>query len=377
MDIMVKNDLNDLMQQRDAGPFIAIYLNTEAVLNDLARRRLQLKQLIDEAQTQLAQHFPKTDFTPFKTQLDNLTDDNAFWLQHTGPQTGLLVNAESLRRFDLQIPTQNHVSVNSMPPIRPILADRQQQFDFDLLALSETAIALYHQRQGDFVEVELPADAPVTMQQALGEEKRGGDLNFNSSPAHGVNYHGHNAKAEERAVDQRNYYLQVDQYVRERSQQSQRPLVLMGLPTNQAAFRKLSKNPYLSQHLMVDRSPNGLTTADIQTATEPVQTKWHTQLADILLERYDDANSRQLALADPFEMITPALHGRIDTLIVADNAQVSGTMSATGLATTGNALPDNLIDDLVDVVMSKQGQIRIIPADRMPVETAALALLRY
>ncbi|WP_223877249.1 hypothetical protein [Lactiplantibacillus pingfangensis] len=238
MDIMVKNDLNDLMQQRDAGPFIAIYLNTEAVLNDLARRRLQLKQLIDEAQTQLAQHFPKTDFTPFKIQLDNLIDDNAFWLQHTGPQTGLIVNAESLRRFDLQIPTQNHVSVNSMPPIRPILADRQQQFDFDLLALSETAMALYHQRQGDFVEVELPADAPVTMKQALGEEKRGGDLNFNSSPAHGVNYHGHNAKAEERAVDQRNYYLQVDQYIRERSQQSQRPLVLMGLPNQSSDLPK-------------------------------------------------------------------------------------------------------------------------------------------
>ncbi|MFC6293788.1 hypothetical protein ACFQH1_00795 [Lactiplantibacillus daoliensis] len=377
MDIMVKNDLNQLMQQRDAGPFIAIYLNTEAVLNDLTHRRLQLKQLVTEAENQLAQHFPKTDFTPFKKQLDTLTNDNAFWLQHTGPQTGLIVNADTLRIFDLQIPTKNHVSVNSMPPIRPILADRQHQFDFDLLAISETSMALYHQRQGDFVEVILPADAPATMKQALGEEKRGGDLNFNSSPTHGVNYHGHNAKAEERAVDQRNYYLQVDQYVRECSQATQRPLILMGLPTNQATYRKLSKNPYLSQHLMVDRSPSGLTTAEIQTATEPVQTKWHTQLADILLERYDDAKSRQLAIDDPFDMITPALHGRIDTLIVADDAQVSGTMNSDGLQTTGMALPDNLIDDLVDVVMSKQGQIRIIPSDRMPTETAALALLRY
>lgn len=377
MDIMVKNDLNQLMQQRDAGPFIAIYLNTEAVLNDLSHRRLQLKQLVTEAQTQLAQHFPKADFGPFKAQLSELTDDNSFWLQHTGPQTGLIVNAETLRIFDLQIPTKNHVIVNSMPPIRPILADRQHQFDFDLLAISETTMALYHQRQGDFVEVILPEDAPATMTQTLGEEKRGGDLNFNSSPAHGLNYHGHNAKAEERAVDQRNYYLQVDQYVRECSQATQRPLILMGLPVNQAMYRKLSKNPYLSQHLMVDRSSNGLTTAEIQTATEPVQTKWHTQLADILLERYDTAKSRQLTLDDPFDMITPALHGRIETLIIAADAQVSGTMTADGLQATGIALPDNLIDDLVDVVMSKQGQIRIIPAERMPVETAALALLRY
>jgi len=162
MDIMVKNDLNQLMQQRDAGPFIAIYLNTEAVLNDLTHRRLQLKQLVTEAENQLAQHFPKTDFTSFKKQLDTLTNDNAFWLQHTGPQTGLIVNADTLRIFDLQIPTENHVSVNSMPPIRPILADRQHQFDFDLLAISETSMALYHQRQGDFVEVILPADAPST-----------------------------------------------------------------------------------------------------------------------------------------------------------------------------------------------------------------------
>ncbi|AVK64391.1 hypothetical protein C5Z26_09800 [Lactobacillus sp. CBA3606] len=379
MDIMVKNDLNQLMQQRDAGPFIAIYLNTEAVLNDLNRRRLQFKQLVSDAQEQLTQRFPKTSFRPFQVQFDQLANDNSFWLKHTGPQTGLIANAQQLLIFDLQTPTDNQVIVNSMPAIRPILADRQNEFDFDLLALSETTMALYQQRQGQLTAVPLPDDAPTTLKKALGSEKRGGDLNFNSSPAHGVNYHGHNAKAEEREIDQRNYFLQVDQYcLTHYSQASQRPLILMSLGNNQAAFRKLSKNPYLSQHLLIETSPNGLSLTEIQAATTPIQTKWHTELTDILLTRYDNAKSRQLALDDPFDMIKPALAGRIDTLIVATDAQVSGTITASGqVQTTELRMPDNLIDDLVDVVMSKQGQIRIIPAKRMPVETAALALLRY
>ena len=378
MDTMVKNDLQHLMQQRDAGPFIAIYLNTDAVLNDLNRRRLQLKQLVADAQQQLAQRFPKASFQPFQAQFDRLANDNSFWLQHTGPQTGLIANAETCLIFDLQTPTDTQVIVNSMPAIRPILADRQQQFDFDLLALNEDSMALYQQRHGELVALDLPTNAPTTLKGTLGTEKRGGDLNFNSSPVHGVNYHGHNAKAEERAVDQRNYYLQVDQYLlTAHSQASQRPLILMGLPHNQAVFRKLSKNPYLSQHLMIERSPNGLSLAEIAVAATPVQNQWRTGLTDILLDRYDQAQSRQRALNDPFDMIRPALDGRIDTLIVAANAQVGGTIKPDGSVQTDLQLPDNLIDDLVDVVMSRQGQVRIIPADRMPIETAALALLRY
>ena len=375
---MVKNDLQHLMQQRDAGPFIAIYLNTDAVLNDLNRRRLQLKQLVADAQQQLAQRFPKASFRPFQVQLDRIIDDNSFWLKHTGPQTGLIVNAQTCFSFDLQTPTDTQVIVNSMPAIRPLLADRQQQFDFDLLALNEDSIALYQQRQGELTPIDLPTEAPTTLTGTLGTEKRGGDLNFNASPVHGANYHGHNAKSEERAVDQRNYYLQVDQYLlAHHSQASQRPLILMGLTHNQAVFRQLSKNPYLSQQLMIDKSPKNLDLAAITAATKPIQTKWHTQLTDILLTRYDQAKSRQRALNDPFNMVRPALDGRIDTLIVADNAQVGGTINPDGSIQSELALPDNLIDDLVDVVLSKQGQVRIIPADRMPIETAALALLRY
>jgi len=378
MDTMVKNDLTQLMAQRDAGPFIAIYLNTAAVLNDLNRQRLEFKQLVNEARTQLAQRFPSVSFQPFREQFERLIGDNDFWLQHTGPQTGLIANEEQVMIFDLQYPTDNQVIVNSMPAIRPILADRQHEFDFDLLALNEDSLMMYQQRQGNFTIVDLPSEAPATLQDTLGTEKRGGDLNFNSSPVHGANYHGHNAKAEEREIDQKNYYQQVAQYMQDYSQTTQRPLILMGLPHNQSLFRQINKNPYLSEYLSIPKSPKNLSLGAIQTATEAIQTKWHTQLADIMLDRYDKAQSKQLALSDPFGMIKPALSGRIEMLIVASSANVAGTLPSTEvLLDDPIAQPDNLIDDLVDVVMAKNGQVRIIPADKMPTNTGALALLRY
>ncbi|CAJ1225382.1 hypothetical protein [Lactiplantibacillus xiangfangensis] len=378
MDTMVKNDLTQLMAQRDAGPFIAIYLNTAAVLNDLNRQRLEFKQLVNDARTQLAQRFPSVSFQPFREQFERLIGDNDFWLQHTGPQTSLIANEQQVMIFDLQYPTDNQVIVNSMPAIRPILADRQHEFDFDLLALNEDSLMMYQQRQGNFTIVDLPSEAPTTLQATLGTEKRGGDLNFNSSPVHGVNYHGHNAKAEEREIDQKNYYQQVAQYMQDYSQTTQRPLILMGLPHNQSLFRQINKNPYLSEYLSIPKSPKNLSLGAIQTATEAIQTKWHTQLADIMLDRYDKAQSKQLALSDPFGMIKPALSGRIEMLIVASSANVAGTLPSTEvLLDDPIAQPDNLIDDLVDVVMAKNGQVRIIPADKMPTDTGALALLRY
>ncbi|RRK10368.1 hypothetical protein D1831_07860 [Lactiplantibacillus garii] len=378
MDTMVKNDLTQLMQQRDTGPFIAIYLNTAAVLNDLNQQRLEFKQLVNDARTQLAHRFPSVSFQPFHAQFERLMNDNDFWLQHTGPQTGLIANDQQLMIFDLQYPTDNQVIVNGMPAIRPILADRQHEFDFDLLALNEDSMALYEQRRGNFTLVDLLPGAPLNLKATLGSEKRGGDLNFNSSPVHGVNYHGHNAKAEEREIDQKNYYHHVAQYLTDYSQSTQRPLILMGLPHNQALFRQVNKNQYLSAYLSIPKSPKNLSLGAMQTATETIQTKWHTQLADIMLDRYDQAQSQKRALSDPFDMIKPALSGRVEMLIVASGAQVAGTLPSSDVMLTDPvAEPDNLIDDLVDVVMAKNGQVRIIPADRMPNGTSALAILRY
>ncbi|MFB9770684.1 baeRF6 domain-containing protein [Lactiplantibacillus modestisalitolerans] len=376
--IQTRHSLNTLMQQRDTGPFVSLYVNTVPGLQAANRQRLQFKQLISTAEQLWGRHFPQTDFTPYREQLTALRRSPDFWKEHVQAQAGIIVNAEQCFTFDLQYPTTEQVIVNRMPAIRPLLADRQHQFDFDLLALSEDRIQLYQQRHGQFAITELPADAPVTLRGTLGTEKRGGDLNFNSSPVHGVNYHGHNAKAEERAVDQRNYYLQVAKFMDNWSKRTQRPLILMGLPHNQALFRQLTQNPHLSAVLKIDQSPNNLSPAAVLTATTPVQSQWHTHMADILLARYDQAIGQKRALADPFDMIKPALNGRVSTLIVAADAQVDGTIPATDVMLTEPlALPDNLIDDLVDVVMAANGQVRIIPAERMPANTSALAILRY
>lgn len=40
-------------------------------------------------------------------------------------------------------------------------------------------------------------------------------------------------------------------------------------------------------------------------------------------------------------------------------------------------LPDNLMNDLADTVFENQGHVWLLPNEKMPVKTEAVAILRY
>lgn len=383
MPTILKNDLTTLLQARQDGPFVSIYLETNPVINDLNQQKLAYRQAVSTAKIQFNEHFPHKLWQPIDQQLIPLITDNDFWLNTQSAWIGLIANADQLFIFKLNTPVKHQVTVATMPTVLPIIKDQQQTFDFDLLCLNEDSFTLYQKDGQTLTQVNLPDDAPVTLQRALGTEVRGGDLNFHSGPTgggnHNVSYHGHNTKDEEREIDQRNYYQTVDQYLLTNySRPTNRRLILCALPQNQAVFRQLTKNPYLLNHLRVEKSAVGLSKSEIGSLLAPIQSNWQEILNQINLERFDSAQSQKLTLADPFMMITPAISGRIQTLLVAEDSRVNGTITANGATLTDSAsTPDNLIDDLADIVLAFGGNVQLLPANQFPTQTKVAAILRY
>lgn len=154
-------------------------------------------------------------------------------------------------------------------------------------------------------------------------------------------------------------------------------MILFSLQYNQTIYRKVSKNPYLSE-VNIAKSPIKLNEQDIIRELKPVQEAIFNKKNTQLLERFDKAYSQKLVVTAPLKLIKPALAGQIDTLIINQQANnLENSMNNDLQKKTDVNLPDNLMNDLADTVFENQGHVWLLPNEKMPVKTEAVAILRY
>lgn len=104
-------------------------------------------------------------------------------------------------------------------------------------------------------------DYPATVQDALGTEVRGGELNF-SGKAGSIQYHGHNETSQEKKIDQERYYRFIIDLIRKDSNLATRQLILMGLPQNINLFKKLNNGLPIA-NVKINQSVQNLSPTEI------------------------------------------------------------------------------------------------------------------
>ncbi|MFC6170403.1 baeRF6 domain-containing protein [Loigolactobacillus jiayinensis] len=358
-------DLKTLLNELDQGPFVSLYFQM-APARQADKNRLAIKQLFKSAATQFSDCFPDLAWQPYEQQLTPLLTDIPYWQDNLPTSFGIITSAAHTTLLRLDTAVENQVCVSSWPNLLPQIAAQQLAFNFDLLCLNQDSCQLFAVNTGVAEAINLPADAPTTLQKALGTEVTGGDMSFHAhAGGHGahVSYHGHNTADAEQEIDHRNYYQAVADYLKDFTAKRQRALILFALPENQSLFRQLVKNPYLAENLTIERSPLNLSTNDLAEALKPLQTQWQAELLAIVRERYDLAANQKLIASDREELRTAALAGQIDTLLL-DQDQLDTTT------------PDWLLE-LCDQVLRYQGRVRIFPAADYPATEAVVAIKRY
>ncbi|MFL2029974.1 baeRF6 domain-containing protein [Loigolactobacillus zhaoyuanensis] len=358
-------DLKTLLNELDQGPFVSIYFEM-APARQADKNRLTIKQLYKTVAQQFSADFPNLSWQPYEQQLTPLLTDIPYWQDELPTSFGIITSAAhtTLLRLDTAVAAQ--ACVSSWPNLLPQIAAQQLAFNFDLLCLNRDSFQLYQVNAGIAEPVTLTEEAPTTLQKALGTEVSGGDLNFHShAGGHGehASYHGHNTADAEREIDHRNYYQAVADYLRETTTKRQRALVLFALTENQSLFRQLARNPYLAEHLTIERSPLNLTNGTLASELEPLQTEWQAELLAIIRERYDLAVSQKLVTTEREELRTAALAGQIDTLLI-DRESITSPAA------------DWLLE-ICDQVLRYQGRVRIFPTADYPANESVAAIKRY
>ncbi|HIW71619.1 MAG TPA: hypothetical protein H9875_03235 [Candidatus Levilactobacillus faecigallinarum] len=353
------------------GPFVTITL---PVTGQLAADRTQFQSLMQTAKQRLTILAPNRDWGAYQPAFAPFAHGS---LTH-GNARGLLIMAGATTSFHywLHTPTQPTVAVTYQPNVLPILAARQAHGDYDVLFLKRTSFQVARVRSGQPELVDLPADAPATLETALGTETRErGRWQRSNGTDQGTHYSGTGSLDRMQAADTRNYFQVVDRYVLDNySQPGQRPLVLVAAPQDQGNFRQWSRNRFLVADVTLNERPN-LANETLAQITARIDAQWHQRAVESRRGHYDQARSANQLVTDLGLLATLTGQGQISDLWLRDDAFQAGHLDSQGNIVTLTALSrqNNLYNDLALAVCRRGGTVRVLPAADLPTDQVIVA----
>ena len=373
--------LDDLAALREGHepPCISLYQPTHRHHPDNEQDPIRYRNLRRRLELSLKQKYPPRKVRGLMKNYQELEHDRPFW-NHRTDGLAILSSPDSFMIFELQRPVQEIVIVASNFYTKPLIRILQSADRFQILTLTRHEAALYEGNRDALDAVEL-IDVPATMTDALGEEVTAPRLSVRSAPSGSTVYFGAGQKPDEVDIDRDRFFRAVDRAVlAHHSRPSGLPLLLAALTEHHAAFRAVSRNPFLAPR-GIEIDPAALDLEELRRlAWERVEPVYLARLAT-LVDRYELGKSRQLASDDVAEIANATLSGRVGTLLVEADRQIPGHVDrATARIQPGDlAHPDigDVLNDLAEWTLEMRGEVVMVPAQRMPSSTGIAATYRY
>ncbi|GHP14284.1 hypothetical protein YK48G_17090 [Lentilactobacillus fungorum] len=132
--------------------------------------------------------------------------------------------------------------------------------DYDLIEINRDNSRLYELKNRQVTPLTIK-DYPATVQDALGTEIRGGELNF-SGKGGTTQYHGHNETSQEKKIDQERYYRYIIDVINKDTDLTGHQFILMGLSQNINLFKRLNNSLKIAP-VEIDQSVQNLSATEI------------------------------------------------------------------------------------------------------------------
>ncbi len=384
--------MNTLDQDYAAGlldscepPCISLYQPTHRHFPDNQQDPIRFGNLVKTLETSLLQQFSKDETQALLEPFHALAQDKDFW-NHTLDGLAVLGSKGFFRVYRLQRAVDELAVVANSLHLKPLIRILQSTDRYQVLGVNQKEIKLFEGNRDALDEIDLAADVPRNITDALGDELTEkhqsvasyGGVGRGRSPMH----HSHGGKASEIDGDAERFFRAIDRAVTEHhSQPSKLPLILAALPMHHHLFHSVSHNPFLIQDC-IDVHPDALESMDElrERAWQVMAPRYMARLAGHV-ESYGNAVAQNLG-DDKLEYVAKAVvEGRVATLLIEAHRVIPGRINDT----TGEIQFDNLehpdVDDVLDdlgmMAMKMGGQVVIVPAEMMPTQSGIAAIYRY
>lgn len=376
-------DLRVLLRDHEA-PCISLYQPTHRSYPETQQDPIRYGNLMKEIESALRKHHPKRDFGELTGRFRAFLDDESFWIQGGGDGLAVFGSPDHFAVFRLRRAVPELAIVADSFHTKPLLRVLQSADRYQILALSRSEARLYEGSRDELERIELDG-VPATIEEALGEEVTGRPSKIPSSGrmtkqgAGGI-YYGHGEQSAEVELDRDRFFRAVDRAVLERySRPSGLPLILAALPEHQTHFRRISRNPHLIEAAITENA-HAMTVDELRRAAwEKVEPLYLERLAR-LKEEFGSARAHERGSDDPADVAAAVVQGRVGTLLVDAERRMPGRLDEFGRvdwAGSGDSGTDDLLDDLAEAVLRRDGQVVIVPASRMPTDKGVAAIYRF
>jgi hypothetical protein len=378
------NDFSWSLLTSQEPPCLSLYQTTHRDYPSRRQDPIRFRGLVDALATHLEERWPGEDGEALLKPFRELAANQDFWNRGTREGLAVLGSPKFFRSYILRRPVPDMAVVSETFHTKPLLRIVQSADRYQVLALTRDHVRLFEGNRDGLYEVDLDPAVPKTVTEALGAEHTEGYhavFTYGSGRQGSAMHHGTGSRDDDAKTDAERFFRAVDRAVRERhSLPSHLPLLLASLPEHQSRFRKVSDNPNLiPEGLELD--PRLLDPEELcNRAWAAIRPRYVSRLASIV-ERFGTSKAHDKGTDQATEAARAGVEGRIRTLLIDADRTIPGRLDrSTGrieLSSADSPDPDDLLDELGELVLSKGGEVLVVPSADMPSQTGLAAIYSY
>jgi hypothetical protein len=393
LDVLTDEDLRQLAGIT-AAPAISIYCPTERANIEPEKNSLRLRDLIARTRSKLKDHQVKSaEIQRLLEPLEALLRDREYWLTRR-EGLALFRTADTFRDFTLTVPVAPTAYVSESFILRPLLKASSPLGEFYILALSHNRIRLLRCSRDRVQELDLaPLDIPLNLDEALRyDDLQKPDLQFHrgsgpnraprgsGGPGRGEpTFHGHGDDGIDQKDQLLRFFQAVDPGIRKLLNGTNAPLILAGVEYLRPIYREASDYALIASD-GIDGNPDGLRPEELLNKSRPIFDGWvRTRIAE-LGDRYGDLAAHGKGSSDLADILGAAMEGRIDTLLLKEDAELWGLFDASEHSVTVQEDPTGAVE-LYDLAARHtilgSGHAYLLPAEEMIGGGPIAAIYRY
>jgi hypothetical protein len=378
--------LTDLVE-KIGGPRVSIFMPTHVRGAEIEQDPIRLKNLLREAAEKLQGRFPQgPDPQEVLAPAAALVGDREFW-RHQDEGLAIFASETDFEIEQLPLKFQERVVVGERYHVRPLLPLLTSDGEFFLLAISLDDSRLYQGAGSGLSQIDLPEGTPNSLAEALKFDDPEKSLQFHTGTHRAAGdrsaiFYGQGAnKADERA-NIRRFFQQLSAGVEQALGAEPAPLLLAGVEYLLPMYRQVNDFPHLVEGQITGNQQEIRTRMDRlhQQAMEILQPEFDRQRQQAL-QRLMDQIDTKLTSAEIAGIVPAAAAGQIEILFVQAGAQQWGRYDASTHAAHLHEQRQESSVDLLDLAVQQtleaNGQVYLMPDEKMPIQAPAAALFRY
>jgi hypothetical protein len=365
-------------------PCISIYLPVDRTDAPGGINGRRLREALDEvrqrAQAGLEEFYGKDHMQPALERLEQAMKDDTL-LDGDRDALAFFISPDHAHVIEIREPVRPSTTIAETFHVKPLIRALQQSQRFRVLCVALHGVRLFEGDARALREVNLhravprSVDDPIAVQATAIDTTPQGTGNLTpitSQPSYAAGN-----------VENDRFFRLVDQTVWEHySRHDPVPTVVVADVKTLAGFLAVARNPTRLKE-GVQLNPTAASPDRLREEAWRILRPHFEQQINTLKDAYQAARARHLGSDEVPQVAEAAATGRVGTLLLDADVKIPGVFHRdTGMIepvppSSPKAEAEDILDDLAELVLERDGQVFIIPHDQMPTDHGVAAVYRY